>query len=223
MKMFVVYSPGVQNKLGMSRVVPNLRVDPSKAVSAPDKANLDRFKMDDEEFVLVDRGKQAETIDQQPVNPAIKQYESTMSPYQGKNLVVKAREIMSDRVLTITADMSIYSAWSIMKEKNIRHLPVLDNGLLIGLCSSTSIMCRSIISKDGHLEDIRGETVKDVMDKEVIASYAHVDIRKIAAIMSEHRLGCVPIMSEVEQLVGIVTLSDIVKRLAEEPPIKLYV
>ncbi len=214
--MFIVYSPAGRNRVGMSRVVPNLRVDPSKEVNKVDKPNLDRFKMDDEEFVLVDRKSQ-------PFNPAIKQYESTMYPVQGKKLIVKASEIMSDKVIVIPKDMPISEAWEVMKSNNVRHLPVVENSLLIGLCSSSSILFRSILSKDGRLEKIKDETVEQVMEDEVITTQAHVDIRKVAYMMSEYNLGCLPIMSEAGNLIGIVTLSDIVKRLSEEPPIELYV
>ncbi len=215
-KMFIVYSPRGRNKVGMSRVVPHLQVDPSKQVSEVDKPNLDRFKFDDEEFVIIDRKPQA-------FNPAIKQYESTMAPPQGKKLIVKAREIMSENVLTITKDRPISEAWDLMKTHEIHHLPVVDNGLLIGLCTSNSILFRSILSKDGGLEEIKNEIVEQVMVNRVLTTHGHTDIRKVAFMMSEYKLGCLPIMSETEQLIGIVTLSDIVKRLAEEPPIELYV
>lgn len=55
---------------------------------------------------------------------------------QGKNSRdTKMREIMTKNLITITPDYKIEDAMRIMTEKFIRHLPVLENGNLVGVIS----------------------------------------------------------------------------------------
>lgn len=52
---------------------------------------------------------------------------------------LKAKDIMSRPVITITPDTSVSAAAMIMKEKNIGHLPVVENGRLVGIVAEGDI------------------------------------------------------------------------------------
>jgi len=60
------------------------------------------------------------------------------------------------------------------------------------------------------------------MKKEVVTTKADTDIRRVAYVMSEYNLSCLPIMSELDEVVGMVTQSDIVRRLGQSPPLEVY-
>ncbi|MDG5788321.1 CBS domain-containing protein [Evansella sp. AB-P1] len=44
-------------------------------------------------------------------------------------------DVMSEQLLTATPDMSVDEAAKMMAEKQIRRLPIVDNGNLVGICS----------------------------------------------------------------------------------------
>lgn len=53
---------------------------------------------------------------------------------------VKVKEIMSKAVLTISASTTVERAAYIMQQNNINALPVLENGDLVGIITSTDVM-----------------------------------------------------------------------------------
>jgi CBS domain-containing protein len=72
----------------------------------------------------------------------------------------KVREIMTEKVLYVESSQSVEDCMSLMNEKSIRHLPVYEKGMLLGLISVRDVL-RTIISEQKifitHLEQyIRG-------------------------------------------------------------------
>ncbi|HSC84944.1 MAG TPA: CBS domain-containing protein [Pseudomonas sp.] len=73
----------------------------------------------------------------------------------------QVREIMSVPVISVTPRQSIRECMEIMTERHLRHLPVLDDGKLVGLLSIGDLVKETVAEQDGliqHLEQyIRGE------------------------------------------------------------------
>jgi CBS domain-containing protein len=67
----------------------------------------------------------------------------------------KISEVMVSNLITITPDNDLTDCMQLMTNKNIRHLPVVENGKLIGLISIGDVV-RTIIEEQkdviGHLE-----------------------------------------------------------------------
>lgn len=61
-----------------------------------------------------------------------------------KDILVK--EIMTEKVVYIRPDESIEECMALMTEKHFRHLPVIDNGTLIGVISIGDVV-RTVISE----------------------------------------------------------------------------
>ncbi|MCS7105709.1 MAG: CBS domain-containing protein [Candidatus Aenigmarchaeota archaeon] len=60
---------------------------------------------------------------------------------EGKDLdETKVRDIMTEKVITISPDKTIDDAVKIMTEKKIKKLPVVDNDKLIGIITASDIM-----------------------------------------------------------------------------------
>jgi len=71
------------------------------------------------------------------------------------------RDIMTQRVIFVQPDQSFEECMAVMTEKHVRHLPVLENGQLLGLISIGDVV-KAIIAEQGfvieQLEDyITGE------------------------------------------------------------------
>jgi len=62
----------------------------------------------------------------------------------------RVSEIMSDKVLYVTPEDTADSCMALMTERRIRHLPVIDNGDLIGLISTGDIV-KTIVSDRNFL------------------------------------------------------------------------
>lgn len=69
--------------------------------------------------------------------------------------------IMSSPVITVTSQQSIESCMGIMTEKHLRHLPVVDDGKLLGLLSIGDLVKEAIAEQADLIQQleqyIRGE------------------------------------------------------------------
>ena len=131
-----------------------------------------------------------------------------------QKLSLKASQIMSKPVVSLQASMPVREAVNILQARGFRHVPVLsDQNQLVGMISDRDIyrcMCRSgsvCLHCSSTKEDV---AIESIMKDQVLAASIDVDARYIARLFVEQRVGAVPIV-ENDQLVGIVTRSDILK------------
>jgi CBS domain-containing protein len=80
---------------------------------------------------------------------------------------IKVRHIMTEKVLYVEAGQSVEECMALMNEKNIRHLPVYEDGNLLGLISVRDVL-RAIIDEQQvfitHLERyIVGARMEDIV------------------------------------------------------------
>ena len=72
---------------------------------------------------------------------------------KGKNSTdTKLSEVMSKEVITISSDMQIDACMQLMTDKRVRHLPVVNNGKLIGIISIGDVV-RLMIDEQKYLID----------------------------------------------------------------------
>ena len=120
--------------------------------------------------------------------------------------------IMTSDVITIGVDDNLDTARKIMRERRIRHLPVVDSARsLVGLVTITDVLAAT----DSFLRDDESKlhpdqiSVNEVMVSDVITVDEHVGIRQAAMFLEKHRIGCLPVVTDGE-LRGIVTDTDFV-------------
>jgi acetoin utilization protein AcuB len=138
---------------------------------------------------------------------------------------------MTSRPISIAPDAPVETAMSVMRERRIRHLPVVDDaGRLVGVISDRDV--RSVILAPAvdqfltaetrrHLAEatapLRDVPVSRIMTSPVITTTPPAPLPQAAAIMYERRIGCLPVLSG-GQLIGIVTDRDVLKGLAATLP-----
>jgi CBS domain-containing protein len=75
----------------------------------------------------------------------------------GKNPVnAKVEDVMTYGITTASPDMDIHEASRLMSDKQIRRLPVVENGRLVGMLAIGDIAVRT------KLEDDAGEALSDI-------------------------------------------------------------
>jgi CBS domain-containing membrane protein len=131
----------------------------------------------------------------------------------GKEGVV--REIMMGSPVTLTPEDTLDLASDVISLGRIRHIPVVEEGRLVGLLSERDLMGAAASqifglkqrSKAALLKSVR---IKDVMKKKVVTVGPQTPIRDAAHLMAEKKIGCVPVISE-GTVVGLVTTTDILR------------
>jgi acetoin utilization protein AcuB len=122
------------------------------------------------------------------------------------NLTVE--QFMTKSPFTIGHDQPLSAAHRLMRDNDIRHLPVLDGDKLVGI----------VTQRDLHLI----ETLKDVDPTSVLVSEAmsaevytvgpRATIRKIVSQMATHKYGSAVVMED-KQVVGVFTTVDALRVL----------
>jgi acetoin utilization protein AcuB len=111
-------------------------------------------------------------------------------------------------------EMPVTEAQALMREKNIRHLPIVDEeNKLVGLITQRSLSraLPSDVSSFSRFEIsyiLARIKVRDVMARDVITIDGETAIEEAARIMADRRIGCLPVMRGGE-LVGIITDNDL--------------
>ncbi len=130
----------------------------------------------------------------------------------GKTRII---EIMTKDVYTVSVDDTIKKADEIMREENVRHVPVLDGKKLVGLITERSVMeytLRKIYEFDDGYE---GQTLNQIIDYKNIISkpekvlFPEDSLKKAIELFVKYKIDCLPVVDWDNNLVGIVTSVDI--------------
>jgi acetoin utilization protein AcuB len=124
------------------------------------------------------------------------------------------REWMASDVLTIDENTSMMKALHLMKENNIRRLPVTARGSLVGIISDRDLKEASpskATTLDVHelyylLAEIK---VKEIMTKNPLTIQQDETVERAAVVMLEHKVSGLPVLNKNGDLVGIITQSDV--------------
>ena len=115
---------------------------------------------------------------------------------------MKVKEIMTTTVISVPEDETIEDAARLLARHRISGLPVVNkDGALVGLVTEYDL-----ISKAGH-------TVADIMGRSVISISPDTDVEEVSHLLTSRRIRRVPVM-QGDQLVGIVSRSDLIKQIA---------
>lgn len=129
------------------------------------------------------------------------------------------RDWMTKKVITISPDDSLIDAAVLLKEKKIKHLPIVKDGRLVGILSDRDIKEYSP-SKSTSLDvfEIRyllGKTkCGDIGKTNVITTDPDTPIEEAAILMIDHNIGCLPVI-EKGKLVGIISDKDLFKVIVD--------
>ena len=114
-------------------------------------------------------------------------------------------------VTTVGSGTTIAEAVELLNAKRIGAVVVIDNGRVTGILSE-----RDVVRHLGtDWAALAKRPVGDVMTRNVISSSRQATIGDVMERMTEHRIRHMPIV-EAGELVGIVSIGDVVKRKIEE-------
>jgi acetoin utilization protein AcuB len=125
---------------------------------------------------------------------------------------------MTSDVITVDEETSMMKASQIMKENNIRRLPVMRKGKLVGMVTDRDIKEASpskATTLDVHelyylLSELK---LKDIMRKNLVTVGPEETVEKAAVKMLEHRISGLPVVNDKGKVVGVITQGDIFKVL----------
>ena len=125
---------------------------------------------------------------------------------------------MNPDVITVDADDSMLDATKLLKEHNIRHLPVLEKGKLVGVITDRDLK-RAAPSDATALEAhellylIANIKVREIMTKNPITVPYNFTIEEAAELLLQARISGMPVVDKDGDVIGTITQTDLFKVL----------
>ena len=129
--------------------------------------------------------------------------------------LLRVGDVMSRPPVTRSPRTSVYEAYHLMQQQQIRHLPILHNGQLVGIVSDRDL--RLVLPSPATslaVQEIRylldKLTVGEVMTRDVMTTLPGHLIMDAVGRMLQSRLSALPVMDD-RIIVGILTRTDVLR------------
>jgi len=121
---------------------------------------------------------------------------------------LSVRDVMSTELVTVGLAEPARRAWETMRDRRIRHLPVVEKGQLVGILSDRDL--RAVLLSPG----LAGATVGELMTDHPTTIRPEAPVEDAASLLVVKKIGCLPVV-EGDRLIGIVTETDLLAVLVE--------
>jgi acetoin utilization protein AcuB len=132
-----------------------------------------------------------------------------------------ARDLMTPNPLTVTPQASIAEAWDVMRELAVRHVPVVEDGVLVGMLSDRDLAQVDIArvlrveGADALREELETPIV-GVMSSDVISVEPETDVGEVISLLLEHKFGALPVVEPgTREVLGIISYVDVLRALQD--------
>jgi len=128
---------------------------------------------------------------------------------------------MTTYPVTVTSQATIAEALDLMRDLDIRHLPVVDGGALVGMLSDRDLAYLNVgaLLTDQGADAVRRELatpVIKVMRSDVICVEPETELSDVVGLLLEHKIGAIPVIRpDTQAVVGIVSYIDVLRAVQD--------
>jgi IMP dehydrogenase len=121
------------------------------------------------------------------------------------------------QVLAIEGAATVYDAIVKMVEGNVGALLVNEDGRLAGIVTERDYLRR--VTLEGR--DERTTPVREIMTSELVYVGPDASIDECMAVMTERRIRHLPVLTDDREVLGIVSIGDVVKFQSKEQSVQI--
>lgn len=123
--------------------------------------------------------------------------------------IIQTKKIQ--QVYTIDAESTVLKALQVMADNNIGALPVTENGKVVGVISERDYARKCVLRGRASV----GTMVREIMSSPVITVTPQQSVPECLSLITARHLRHLPVI-ENDQLVGLVSIGDLVKETIAE-------
>ena len=132
-------------------------------------------------------------------------------------------QLIDRDAVTVEVGRPISEAFRALSGGRFHHLPVVDDGRLIGILSSVDLLRLDAAvnaGEDATLLEIldRSYRVEDLMHTDIITVSHRATVADAARLLSAGGFHAVPVLDSHDRLLGIVTTTDLIAHMLQAPP-----
>lgn len=114
-------------------------------------------------------------------------------------------------VWTIAPNATVYDALTLMAEKDIGALLVMEENSLVGILSERDYARKIVL----HGKTSRETPVRDIMIDRVLCVHPDQSVEDCMALMTNKRIRHLPVLDD-QQVLGLISIGDVVKSIISE-------
>jgi len=135
---------------------------------------------------------------------------------------MRIADIMSREVVTLSRTDRLRDAIDLFYSRRIRHIPVVDGEVLVGIVTDRDVKRASPslftgIDREEYDRVLEVTSIEQVMTREPHTVTSSSEVKPTLRVMLEHRYGALPVVDE-GRIVGIVTETDFLRAYFESLP-----
>lgn len=115
-------------------------------------------------------------------------------------------------VHAVSVDTNVRQALELMAEKNIGALVVLEGQHLVGMFSERDYARKVALKGKSSVDTLVG----DIMTAKVISMKAGQSMTECMQTMTDHHIRHLPVLDEQRQLLGLISIGDVVREILQE-------
>lgn len=140
-----------------------------------------------------------------------------------KEPIFHVKDIMTKDVITLFDTSTLQEAYDLMQENDIRQIPILsfETKKIIGMVFEKTIL-DLIINDIEYATNTLQKQLSLIDFNNVITTDPITDIRRIAKVMVDFSLSAIPVVDEEDNLQGIVSRANVLKAVANTPPLQIW-
>lgn len=154
-------------------------------------------------------------------------HQAQLHAYQRKSGEIRCSDIMSRDLITVKPDTAVATAWQLLRKHKISMLPVVnDEQHLLGVISTVDFLknlkvphywgllrhVNQLLLRNKHSSQYK-RNVADIMVSKLTVAHEHEHIAALVPVLSDQGLHHIPVLNAQQQLVGIITQSDLIAAL----------
>ncbi len=130
-------------------------------------------------------------------------------------------EIMSTNIIALNRDDDLETAEILFKRHKIRHIPVVNGEIIIGMLSYSDLLrisfADAVYDNEEEVDTLVYNmfTIEQVMAKNVVTVPPTATIKDVAKILAKKEFHALPVVDD-GNLVGIVTTTDLINYLLKQ-------
>lgn len=115
-------------------------------------------------------------------------------------------------VWSVTPDTTTFDAIKLMADMNVGSLLIIENGRIVGIVSERDYARKIAL----HDRSSKTTPVSEIMTTSVVSVRPDQNIQKCMALMTDKRIRHLPVINSQDELVGIISIGDVVKAVISE-------
>jgi CBS domain-containing membrane protein len=154
-------------------------------------------------------------------------HQAQLHAYQRKSGEIRCTDIMSRDLITVKPDTAVATAWQLLRKHKISMLPVVnDEQHLLGVISTVDFLknlkvphywgllrhVNQLLLRNKHSSQYK-RNVADIMVSKLTVAHEHEHIAALVPVLSDQGLHHIPVLNDQQQLVGVITQSDLIAAL----------